>query len=153
MMPDGRIRAWVTLAFVDRLGASELHALLTAFGSPESALGATQATLSRHVPGSLAEAIRSNAHADEVERTLAWSAESGNHLLTWDDADYPKSLLEIGESPVLLFYKGRRELLNATSLAIVGSRNATPSGIRTAEEFAHALSAAGLTIISGLALG
>jgi len=153
MIPDGRVRAWVTLAFVDQLGDRELHALLTGFGSPEAILEATPASLSRSVSTLLAEAIHSGARDDEVDRTLAWGAESGNHLLTWDDPDYPKSLLEIGESPVLLFYKGRRDLLNATSLAIVGSRNASPAGIRTAEEFAQALSAAGLTIISGLALG
>src|SRR5258706_11706113 len=110
-MSDGRIRAWVALAFVDRLGAPELHALLTALGSPESVLDATHASLSRHVPGSLADAIHSGERAAEIDRTLAWSTEPGNHLLTWDDADYPKSLLDIGDAPALLFYKGRRELL------------------------------------------
>ena len=52
-----------------------------------------------------------------------------------------------------MFYLGHRPLLNRPALAIVGSRNATPQGKATAREFAHALGEAGLTIVSGLALG
>ena len=53
-----------------------------------------------------------------------------------------------------MFYcHGRRELLAAPAFAIVGSRNATPQGCADAEAFAAALSAAGLAIVSGLALG
>ena len=48
---------------------------------------------------------------------------------------------------------GRRDLLNRTSIAIVGSRNATPQGIENARAFAAALADAGVTIVSGLALG
>jgi DNA processing protein len=48
---------------------------------------------------------------------------------------------------------GRRELLNRPALAIVGSRHATPQGVENARQFARALSQAGLTIVSGLALG
>jgi len=53
----------------------------------------------------------------------------------------------------VLYCKGRRTLLNQVCLGVVGSRNATPQGLRDAEAFAHALSDAGLTIVSGLALG
>ena len=49
--------------------------------------------------------------------------------------------------------RGRRELLARPCLAVVGSRNATPQGASDAERFARAFSDAGLTIVSGLALG
>jgi DNA processing protein len=154
MIEDGRIRAWVALSLVDGLGSRDLHALLTAFDSPEAVLAASPASLSKHVSARIAAEIRAGAAGGmEAERVLAWAATPGNHLLTWDDADYPKPLLDIGDAPALLYYKGRRELLNAPALAIIGSRNASPSGIRTAEEFATALAVAGLTIVSGLALG
>ena len=53
----------------------------------------------------------------------------------------------------MLYVKGRVELLSKPSIAIVGSRNATAQGCIDAEKFGCSLSDAGLTIISGLALG
>ena len=47
----------------------------------------------------------------------------------------------------------RTELLNRPAWAVVGSRNATAQGNSNAEQFAHSLSDAGLTIVSGLAQG
>jgi DNA processing protein len=88
-----------------------------------------------------------------LERTLSWIAESGHALVAWDDADYPCALLTISDPPPAFYYSGRHELLNRPSIAIVGSRNATPQGIDNAEAFAATLSGAGFTIVSGLALG
>lgn len=73
--------------------------------------------------------------------------------MTLADADYPRLLLETAGPPPVLYAKGRRELLGRPALAVVGSRNATPQGLRDAEAFSRALSDAGLTIVSGLALG
>lgn len=153
MTPDTRLQAWLRLAAIDGLGSRNLHALLTAYGSPEAVLNASSSSLEEHVPVRIARSIKSGAETEHAARAMAWSAEPGNSLLTWDDADYPRALLDVGEAPVLLYYKGRRELLNVPALAIVGSRNASPTGVKTAEEFAEALASAGLTIISGMALG
>jgi DNA processing protein len=69
------------------------------------------------------------------------------------DAAYPPALANIPDPPPLLYLKGWPELLAAPMLAIVGSRNASLQGRTNAEVFAQALSCAGLTIVSGLALG
>jgi DNA processing protein len=70
-----------------------------------------------------------------------------------DHPEYPKALLEVSDPPALLYCVGRLDLLHRPALAIVGSRNATAQGARNAQAFARALSDAGLTIVSGLALG
>ncbi len=77
----------------------------------------------------------------------------GHHLLTPDDDAFPALLRELRDPPVLLHAIGRIELLNAHSLAVVGSRNASQQGMRNARTFARAFSDAGLCIVSGLALG
>jgi len=62
-------------------------------------------------------------------------------------------LLQTADPPLLLYTSGRVELLAAASVAIVGSRSATPQGLENAHAFAQYLSERKLTIVSGLALG
>ncbi|MBB4013922.1 DNA processing protein [Niveibacterium umoris] len=88
-----------------------------------------------------------------IDAGLAWVEEPGNAIVTLADAHYPQALLQSADPPLLLYVKGRTELLNRPALAMVGSRNATAQGLANAEAFARALSEAGLLIVSGLALG
>ena len=66
---------------------------------------------------------------------------------------YPPLLLETADPPLLLYLQGNASLLAAHSLAVVGSRNPTPQGTENARSFSTHLSQAGMTIVSGLALG
>ena len=150
---DARVEAWAALQLVPGLTTRALVALLKAFGGPVEVRAASRASLTRFVPGELAKTIRAGPDAALLERTLTWLAAPGHWLVAWGDADYPATLLALADSPPGFCYAGRRELLNRPALAIVGSRNATAQGAAHAEAFAAALSAAGLTIISGLALG
>jgi DNA processing protein len=86
-------------------------------------------------------------------RVAAWLDDPAHEVVGWDDPDYPQPLLQIPDAPAALFLIGRRELLNRPAIAIVGSRSATPAGLDNARAFAVALAAAGLTVVSGLALG
>ncbi|HYO78033.1 MAG TPA: DNA-processing protein DprA, partial [Thermoanaerobaculia bacterium] len=69
------------------------------------------------------------------------------------DDDYPRMLREIVDPPLALHYLGDRSLIAQPSLAIVGSRRATPYGVNVAEHLARKLAPTGLTIVSGLARG
>ena len=97
--------------------------------------------------------LRTEETAAAVEQALRWAQAPGHAIVTLADTVYPRLLLEIADPPPLLYAAGRLELLGRPALAIVGSRNATAQGARNAERFAQAFSAAGLTIVSGLALG
>ena len=88
-----------------------------------------------------------------VERARKWLETSSDRYITLGDPEYPRALREIPDAPKGFFARGRIELLHAPAIAIVGSRNATPQGRTDAQRFAHALSDAGLTVVSGLALG
>ena len=151
---SGDPEAWLTLNLIQGVGCERYRALLSAFGAPSAVLAATLAQLERVVEPKIAAAIVAGADATALANALAWLDAPENHLLTLADDDYPTHLLEIADPPVLLYLKGRRDLLAATvCMAVVGSRNATPSGMQTAEAFSAHLSAAGLTIVSGLASG
>jgi DNA processing protein len=153
MHVDAHVEAWASLQLVPGLHADGLFRLLKALGSPVAVRNASQATLSRCVPAEVAAAIRRGPDPGQLERTLAWLAAAGHSLIAWDDPDYPATLLAITDPPPALYHVGRRDLLNRPALAIVGSRHATPEGVGHAEAFATALSAAGWTIVSGLAAG
>lgn len=145
--------AWLRLALAPGIGNTSLLRLLTAFGSPEAVLASGRSALASHLSPAQCDALLAEPDAARLAAAHGWLAQPGNSLMTLADDDYPGHLLEIADPPAILYCKGRRELLHQPCLGIVGSRNATPQGLRDAEAFAHALSDAGLTIVSGLALG
>ena len=149
---DSRSLAWATLAH-KRLPQRALVVLLAELRDPQAVLDASAAVLARHVPPELAAAVRAPVPTAELDATIRWLDDPAHHLIAWDDSDYPRALLDLGHAPPVMFHLGRRDLLNRPALAIVGSRNATPQGRATARDFARALAEAGLTIVSGLALG
>lgn len=145
--------AWLQLTLMPGLRPSAQRKLLRVLKSPARVLAAPEVLTSRIVDAESAARLAQGPQAALVDRALAWLAEENNHLVALGDPAYPRALLEMPDPPNVLYATGRIELLNAPSIAIVGSRNATPQGARDAESFAHALSAAGLCVVSGLALG
>ena len=135
------------------LGNSALRKLLLEFESPERVLAARHTELTRFVTSRVAEHITGGGNAEVAEKAMAWLADPANNIVTLADDNYPQLLLQTADPPSVLYVKGRMELLNNPAIAVVGSRNATAQGIANAEGFAHALSDAGLTVVSGLALG
>jgi DNA processing protein len=80
-------------------------------------------------------------------------ARIGFQLLPMTSKRYPASLLQLTDPPPVLFLKGERRLLEPEAVAIVGSRKATEGGRRAAEAIGNVLSKAGVTVVSGMALG
>jgi DNA processing protein len=89
------------------------------------------------------------AELAEIERGRA--AAAGARIVTRIDRGYPEALLDLALPPPVLYCRG--ELPRAPAVSIVGSRQADAYGLEAAESFAAYLSALGLTIVSGLALG
>jgi len=147
---------WLRLVLTEGVGPQTARELLSHFGLPENIFGANYSALQKCVNEKLALTLSSapdDPIREQIDTTLEWCKHPGNQVLTFADANYPSSLLTIADPPPVLYVKGRAELLNRKSIAMVGSRNATLQGIQNARRFAHVLSTAGLTVVSGLALG
>lgn len=153
MSSDLELAAWLRLTLVPGLGPRAQRELLSAFGLPSNIFAAGHAALVRVVGEDLARRTLTHDSNREVEEALRWGEQPGNHFLTLADSNYPASLLEIADPPTLLYARGNPDLLKRPMLAVVGSRNATGQGLSNAERFSAALSEAGFTIVSGLALG
>jgi DNA processing protein len=80
-------------------------------------------------------------------------AEKGIYAISWHDPLYPKQLAEIPSPPPLLYIRGRTDILSQPGLAVVGTRKITTYGKQAINTLIPGLSAIGLNIISGMAIG
>jgi DNA processing protein len=150
--------AWLRLVETPGVGRESARRLLAAFGSPGAAIDATTAARREVVGAGPATALENSsaALATLIQATLDWLATNtgpARGVVTLGDPQYPQALLESADPPLLLYTQGRAELLQAPSLGVVGSRNPTPQGKTNARSFSAQLSQAGLTIVSGMAIG
>lgn len=146
---------WLTLHLVPGLGAAGFRKLVETFGSATQALTAGRKAL-QQVPGLRTEAIDAISNGPpyhEAERELQRTAQLGISLLCFGDPSYPAILAGIYKPPMVLYLKGKVELLSKVGLAVVGSRAATSYGLKVARDLSGQLAAKGLVIVSGLALG
>jgi DNA processing protein len=150
---DSDCSSWLALTLVPGLGNRSIRKLLVAFGAPEAILNARREDLQKFVSRDLAGKVMAGAAGQSVEAALRWLDQENHHVLTLADPDYPRPLLEIADPPVILYVAGRRQLVPAQALAVVGSRNPTPQGRENAETLARTLSDASHTVVSGLAEG
>ncbi len=88
-----------------------------------------------------------------IQADLAWLGQPGRQLVSILDPDFPPLLGESPQAPAALWVAGDPVKLWTPQLAIVGARNATPTGLAIARDFAGTLARAGLAITSGLAEG
>ena len=89
----------------------------------------------------------------QAKAVLSWCQDNAVYPLSMADTAYPSLLKEISTPPTLLFVRGNIDMLCLPQVAIVGSRNASSSGLNTAFEFAKMLAKSGFVVTSGLALG
>ncbi|WP_428415815.1 DNA-processing protein DprA [Methylibium sp.] len=156
MIERDDLAAWLRLLETPSIGRETARRLLAAFGAPQAVFDAPAAALRELLTAEQAAALRSPPAALDalIETTWQWiGAEDQRHVVALGDAAYPRALLETADPPLVIHAVGRIELLNAASVAVVGSRNPTPQGAENARAFATALSHASLTVVSGLALG
>ena len=152
--------AWLQLLHSPGIGRTSARQLLTRFGSPQAVLSASAVDRAQVVDGNSAAALSKppDGHAARLAATLAWRSgalQSGpaRRVMVLGETDYPTLLLHTADPPLLLYLLGRAELLNAPSVAIVGSRQPSAQGLDNARSFAHTLAEQGWTVVSGLAAG
>ena len=176
------LQAWLRLSLTPGVGNKTARALLQGFGLPERIFQQSPAKLQTLVSPAISQQLCTLPAELEALLDVTWEwlntpaplrmasykprqtegAVIGKRLLTLADPDYPQSLMLTPDPPLMLYAMGQTQHLHWLSppplqapraVAIVGSRNPTPQGSLNAQDFAHSLSQAGLTVISGLALG
>lgn len=151
---DETILSSLQLTMVPGVGPRTMQLLLDRFGSPEGVLSAKPSDLQsvRGVGPKLVSAITSST-AETARKELCQAAEHRIELICKESPQYPRPLLDLPDSPLLVYRNGDTFERDELAVAIVGSRNCTLYGRQQAERIAGGLARAGITIVSGLARG
>ncbi len=154
---------WLRLQLTYGIGNVSARKLLAAFGLPSQLFSQSESALREVVTPAQAKALTQEppGWAEALRTTWAWlqAEPARRRVLPLGDPAYPAALLHMEDPPVLLYGMGHDAVWEPGHLdalrcvAVVGSRNPTPQGAENAREFGQALAQAGLTVVSGLALG
>ena len=143
------------LSFVKNLGPVAAKSLMAYLGSADQVFKTSPSKMAT-IPG-IGEKRASQWNFDEAlrlaEKELEFAAKHGIELIFYTDARYPKRLKNCGDSPILLYSKGKMELNMPKVISIVGTRNATDYGKQLCRQLIEELQQYNVLIASGLALG
>jgi len=147
--------SWLALSLTPGLASRLSARLLRRFESPEGVFRASVAQLEEcHLPAPVVRAVAKKEAFKRAEKELAGIRRiAGCRLINWTEPEYPQSLLQIYDPPVLLYLRGDPQILNLPSLGIVGTRKPTLYGSQMAERLGRELAARGVVIVSGMARG
>ena len=148
MMPE-ELDAFLRLCALPGLGQKKLRAALGLHRDPRRALQAFQA----HMTPAQRRALQSARLDGWVNTAAASIASLGIRILRFDDAEFPSYFEHLENPPAVLFLRGDAALLSESSLAVVGTRAASQYGIANAARLSARAARAGVTIVSGLAVG
>lgn len=151
IMPESLRDHLLALSLLPFLTPARARLLRERFDPLTETRRAASATISGllKIPREQAELVK-NPLNDEAIRRIAGFRDAA---VTLADDDYPPMLRQIADPPLALHCRGNRELLRRPSIAVVGSRRASPYAENAAAHVATPLAAAGIVIVSGLALG
>jgi DNA processing protein len=147
---------WLAWSQVRGIGPVSIKRIYQAFGSMSEAWQSSVNDL-REIEGIGGQTLDNICEAQrKVEPLSLLAVHEHDNLNFWtpSDREYPQLLWEIADPPPLLYYRGHLTNWNErNTIAVVGTRNATPYGKRWTKKIVTALASRGFTIISGMAEG
>ena len=148
------LKYWLALGQFSKFGPVRLGKLLAFFGTPAAILNAAQGDLAQAgIEPEVAKEFTLMRARLSPEELLAELEREQVGVLLFDDPAYPLNLKEIHGAPRLLYYKGKLPSPDEINLAVVGARKFSAYGRQITDSLIFELAQAGLTIVSGLALG
>jgi len=147
--------ALLALHFIDGIGDYLIKQVISYTGSAEKAFKTPKGKLMQ-IPGVgevTAEAILNGKPFLEAEKELRRAEKESVELVFYMDKKYPSRLKSIPDAPSILYIKGNIDFENPKSVAIVGTRQATPYGKAQVEKIIQELAPHQPLIVSGLAYG
>ena len=148
------IEYWIWLSRIEGLNPKFLNDLLEKYSNPKIIWNKTKEELLEDgIKEKYVNEIINIIYRKNLDKYLKYMNENNIGIITIKDKEYPDKLKVIYDPPIVLYFKGNKNILNDTSMAIVGCRLCTKYGERIAKKIAYNLSLNNINVISGLARG
>ncbi len=147
--------ALVALNLIEGIGPIRARSLVEFFGDAPAVLSASKSQLLqvRNIGDETATAISNWEKTIDLAGEMKRLTDFGCRVVIQSDEEYPASLREIYDPPLVLYVKGSLSPKDKNSIALVGSRQTTHYGLETARKLAYQLAYVGVTVVSGGARG
>lgn len=148
-------RYWIWLSLIKNLGSKRKLKLLELYKTPEEIYKLTKEELVNinGIGEAIAKEIRISKNEKILNYHIKYMKENNIKIININEREYPQVLKEIYDPPISLYVKGNIEKLNNKNIGIVGCRECTTYGKKSAEYFSYNLSKQNINIVSGLAKG
>lgn len=148
------LKYWIWLAERRGIGAASAHKLLDLMGSPENIYFADREAYQDIGVKDRDIVTLLDKNMDGVRGIMDRCVEENWHIMSCEDAQYPERLRVIHDAPIILYIRGRLPVMDEeAAVAIVGTRNCTPYGVKMAERIGYEVTKGGGLIVTGLARG
>lgn len=147
---------WIWLSRIEGLGPIKTKQLLEIYESPEQIwkISKKELTNIKGIGEKLAEKILDVKYRENLSKYISYMQKYNIGIITIQDKIYPEKLRNIYDSPVILYYKGNKQLLNDSKIvAMIGCRECSEYGKYVSKEFSYELAKKDICIISGMAKG
>lgn len=147
---------WIWLSRIEGLGPIKMKELLETYHTPERIWSLTKEELMKikGIGEKMADQIAKVEYRQNLKQYVDYMKQYGIGIITIFDDDYPESLKHIYDTPIILFYKGNRELLgHPNKIAMVGCRECSHYGKEVSLHFSYELAKKDVCIVSGMAKG
>jgi len=152
---DDPTSSWLALKMIPNLGNITYRRLLDRFGDPVDVFNAGLHELLKveGIRAETAKRIVSNRWEGDPQEELERIKKIGARIIRIVDSSYPMDLKQIHDPPPLLYIKGNDLPLQKIMIAVVGSRNPSPYGLKVTEEICKGLAMRNIVVVSGMAMG
>ena len=116
------LSSWLRLALIPGIGGETQRKLLAAFGLPEAVFGAEHSALRTIISDRVSRLLLDTRNEAAIETAIRWANLEGQSIITLADPEYPPALLEIPDPPIVLYVRGRLDLLSVGASTYFGDR-------------------------------
>lgn len=146
---------WLWLSTSPRIGPRAISALLKYYGSPENMYLAPLGEITRLLPRNIegAEELEKR-DLDAAKRIFEKCDDTGIDIITMNEDVYPERLRNIHLPPAVIYVKGQLgDIDSEPAIAVIGTRKATPYGVKMGMRMGYEIAKCGAAVVSGLTAG